>query len=179
MVRSRQDRQLRGKTVYITGAAQGIGRQIAGRCAAAGAKVAVGDVDASAVRTAAAQLPDAVGLALDVSSTESFRQFMEQAEAALGPPDVLINNAGVLWVGSFDEEPESAITRQFDVNVGGVMRGVRLAAERMRQRGSGHIITIASAASKLAPPVRRATPQANTLSTATSRPSTANCAAAE
>lgn len=152
MVRSRQDRQLRGKTVYITGAAQGIGRQIAGRCAAAGAKVAVGDVDASAVRTAAAQLPDAVGLALDVSSTESFRQFMEQAEAALGPPDVLINNAGVLWVGSFDEEPESAITRQFDVNVGGVMRGVRLAAERMRKRGSGHIITIASAASKLAPP---------------------------
>ena len=152
MVRSRQESQLRGKTIFITGAARGIGRQIAGRCAAAGARVAVGDVDASAARTAAAQLPGALGFAVDVSRTESFRQFMQQAEAALGPPDVLINNAGILWVGSFDEEPESAIIRQFDVNVGGVMRGVRLAAERMRQRGSGHIITIASAASKLAPP---------------------------
>jgi short-subunit dehydrogenase len=57
-----------------------------------------------------------------------------------------------MWVGPFDREPETARRRQFDVNVHGVINGVSLAAPAMRSRGAGHIVTVASAASKLAPP---------------------------
>ena len=64
---------------------------------------------------------------------------------------MLVNNAGVMWVGRFDEEPESATDRQLAVNLHGVIRGVRLAAPAMRERGRGQIVTVASAASKVAP----------------------------
>lgn len=143
--------QVEGKVVAVTGAARGIGREIAHALAGAGAKVSLGDLDHEEVLQAAAQLPGALGLGLDVTSTASFREFLEKTELALGPIDVLVNNAGVMWVGPFDEEPEAAIHRQFEVNVHGVMRGVRLAAGPMRRRGSGHILTVASASSKLAP----------------------------
>ncbi|MGB6244671.1 SDR family NAD(P)-dependent oxidoreductase, partial [Gordonia sp. (in: high G+C Gram-positive bacteria)] len=69
-----------------------------------------------------------------------------------GPVDVLVNNAGTMWVGPFADEPDSATDRMLAVNLGGVIRGVRAAAPAMRLRGRGHIITIASAASRLAPP---------------------------
>jgi hypothetical protein len=68
------------------------------------------------------------------------------------PIDVLVCNAGVMWVGRFDDEPEAATQTMLDVNLGGVIRGVRLAAPGMRARGHGHIVTIASAAARLSPP---------------------------
>lgn len=68
-------------------------------------------------------------------------------QAALGPIDVLVNNAGLMWVGPFVDESESAAARQVAVNLLGVIRGVKLTAPIMLARGRGHIITIASAAS--------------------------------
>ena len=56
-----------------------------------------------------------------------------------------------MWVGAFDEEPETAAERMLDVNFHGVARGVRAAAPRMRARGSGQIVTVASVASHIAP----------------------------
>ena len=70
--------------------------------------------------------------------------------------DELVNNAGVMWVGPFEQEPEAATRRQVDVNLHGVIRGVKLAAPAMAARGAGQIITIASGASKL-PPAGEAT----------------------
>ena len=143
----------RGKVVAITGGAAGIGREIARQFAEAGAQIALGDRDAQAARATAEQLPGtAAGFDLDVTSTDSFRTFLDEVAEQLGPVDVLINNAGVMWVGRFDEEPETAAQRQIDVNLHGVVRGVKLAAPAMRERGRGHIITIASATSKLPPP---------------------------
>ena len=84
-------------------------------------------------------------------STASVEAFLDQAEATVGPVDVLVNNAGVMWVGPFDEEPETAADRMLDVNFHGVARGVRAAAPRMRARGSGQIVTVASVASHIAP----------------------------
>ena len=142
-----------GRVVAVTGGAAGIGREIAHQLAGAGAHVAIGDRDGAAARTCAAELPGtAAGFDLDVTDAESFRAFLDAVEQRFGPVDVLVNNAGVMWVGAFDEEPESAAQRQIDVNLHGVVRGVKLAAPRMRERGRGHVITIASAASKLAPP---------------------------
>ena len=142
-----------GRVVAVTGGGRGIGERIAARLAAAGARVAVGDVDETAAVEVAEQLGDGhIGLPLDVASPESFGAFLAEVERTLGPLDVLVNNAGVMWVGPFTEEPETSLRRQLEVNMVGVMRGVRLAAPAMRTRGSGHIVTIASAGSVLALP---------------------------
>jgi short-subunit dehydrogenase len=66
--------------------------------------------------------------------------------------DVLVNNAGLMWVGAFDEEPESAARAQLEVNLLGVINGVKAAAPDMRRAGRGQIITVASAASILPTP---------------------------
>ncbi|MGF0318818.1 SDR family oxidoreductase [Nocardia fluminea] len=142
-----------GQVVAVTGGARGIGREIAAQLARAGARVAIGDVDAAAAYATAAELGANVrGYGLDVADRASFAAFLAAVEREWGPLDVLVNNAGVMWVGPFDREPETARRRQFDVNVHGVINGVSLAAPAMRSRGAGHIVTVASAASKLAPP---------------------------
>ena len=148
-----RQRRLDGVVVAITGGASGIGRQIAEHAARAGARVAIGDRDADGAGRTAAQLGAGVhGFALDVTDEESYQEFLSRVTDECGLIDVLVNNAGVMWVGPFDTEPEQATAAMFAVNVFGVMRGVRLAAPQMRARGRGHIITIASAASKLSPP---------------------------
>lgn len=142
-----------GSVVAVTGGARGIGEQIARRLADAGARVAVGDLDAEAARRTAEELGHGVvGLELDVTSTQSFSLFLTRVEEELGPLDVLVNNAGIMWVGPFEEEPDATVARQVAVNLLGVMRGVRLAAPAMKARGTGHIVTIASAASVLTTP---------------------------
>ncbi|MFC4124678.1 SDR family oxidoreductase [Nocardia rhizosphaerae] len=141
-----------GLVVAITGGAAGIGREIARQFAAAGALVCIGDLSATAARATARELPGTVhGCELDVTDERSFHDFLATAEALLGPIDVLVNNAGVMWVGSFDTEPDTATTRMLAVNLHGVIRGVRLAAPAMRTRGRGHIVTIASIAAKVSP----------------------------
>ncbi|SDE35637.1 hypothetical protein SAMN05444580_11560 [Rhodococcus tukisamuensis] len=146
-------RTLVGRVIAVTGGARGIGREIAAQLAESGAKVAIGDKDGDAARATAGELTGTtLGLDLDVADRGSFAAFLTEVEEQWGPLDVLVNNAGVMWVGPFDEEPETARRRQFDVNVHGVVNGVTLAAPGMRARGAGHIVTVASAASKLAPP---------------------------
>jgi NADP-dependent 3-hydroxy acid dehydrogenase YdfG len=141
------------RVVAVTGGARGIGREIARQLAAAEARVAIGDRDGEAVRKTAAELPGTVeGFELDVTDSESFQAFLTAAESLWGPIDVLVCNAGVMWVGPFDAEPETATRRMLEVNLHGVIRGVRLAAPAMRARGRGHIVAIASAAAKLSPP---------------------------
>ena len=140
----------------MSGGARGIGREIARWLAAAGARVAIGDRDLDAARAATEELAaerhgEVAAFELDITSTESFSAFRAAVEDRWGPIDVLINNAGVLWVGPFDVEPEAAAARQVEVNLHGVIRGVTLLAPAMRERGHGQIITIASGASKLAP----------------------------
>ncbi|MFZ2178406.1 MAG: SDR family oxidoreductase [Rhodococcus sp. (in: high G+C Gram-positive bacteria)] len=147
---------LSGRVIAVTGGARGIGREIAQHLVAAGARVAIGDLDGAAARRTAHELGGSTGLAegldLDVESTESFASFLTAVEEHWGPIDVLVNNAGVMWVGRFDQEPEHAVARQIAVNLHGVIRGVQLAAPTMRQRGRGQIVTVASAASKVSPP---------------------------
>jgi len=135
--------------VAVTGGARGIGRATAHAFAARGARVAIGDLDAVAAGTVAAELgPGARAYRLDVTDPESFAEFLDKAEADLGPVDVLVNNAGVMPVGPFlDESPEVSAT-QMNVNFWGVYHGLRLAAERMQPRGRGHIVNVTSGAGK-------------------------------
>ncbi|GAD82561.1 SDR family oxidoreductase [Nocardia asteroides NBRC 15531] len=141
-----------GRVVAVTGGAAGIGREIARQFAEAGARVCIGDLSGTTARATASELPGTVhGCELDVTDERSFHDFLATTEALLGPIDVLVNNAGVMWVGAFDTEPDTATTRMIAVNLHGVIRGVRLAAPAMRTRGRGHIVTIASVAAKVSP----------------------------
>ena len=147
----RPPRAIAGRVVAVTGAARGIGRATAAALAREDARVAIGDLDAAAAAATADEL-GCVSHELDVTDPESFERFLDWVEAQVGPLDVLVNNAGILHLGPFLEEDEAATRRQLDVNVMGVVHGTRLGLRRMRARGAGHLVNVASSAGKLAPP---------------------------
>jgi len=145
----REPRSLHGKVVAITGAARGIGRATAWALAREGARIAIGDLDADLAEETAAALPaEAIGVRLDVTDRDSFAAFVARAEERLGPIDVLINNAGIMPLGRFWEEDDDVARRIIDVNVHGVLYGMKLVIPGMLRRGSGHIVNIASQAGK-------------------------------
>jgi NADP-dependent 3-hydroxy acid dehydrogenase YdfG len=141
--------RLQGLHVAITGGARGIGAATAERLCRDGARVTLGDVDVAAVEATAARL-GAVGRGLDVTKRESFTAFLDAAEAAQGPLDVLINNAGIMPIGPFLEESDDVARRLVDINVHGVILGMKIALPRMLARGSGHVVNLASAAGRTA-----------------------------
>ncbi|MGN6160183.1 MAG: SDR family oxidoreductase [Marmoricola sp.] len=140
---------LRGASVAITGGARGIGLATAEAFAARGARVAIGDLDADAA-TAAAKSFDGAGLALDVTDATSCETFIAAAEAAHGPVSILVNNAGVMPNGDFLELGLACDRMTMDVNLFGVIHGMRAVLPGMLERGSGHIVNVASLAGKLA-----------------------------
>ena len=143
---AKETRSLQGKVVAITGAARGIGRATAEALVQAGAKVAIGDLDGELAQRTAEEL-GARAFAVDVVDKESFADFVDAVERELGPLDVLVNNAGIMLVGwPFADEDDDTTRRMVDVNLHGVMNGTKLALERMRPRGSGHIVNLSSQA---------------------------------
>src|SRR6476659_7666742 len=136
---------LAGLSVVVTGGGNGIGRAVAESFARAGARVCIGDIDGSAAEAVAQALGgDALGLPLDVTDREAFAQLLDQAEERHGPLDVLVNNAGIDWIGPFHEEPDEVSRREIDVNLFGMVIGSRLAVQRMLPRGRGHLVNVAS-----------------------------------
>jgi short-subunit dehydrogenase len=133
--------------VAVTGAARGIGLATAKAFAAAGASVVIGDVDESAGVAAAAPI-GARAVALDVRDAASWAAFVEAA----GTIDVLVNNAGVAYAGSFLDTPAEMRELQLDVNLRGVVNGMGAVLPAMVSRGSGHVVNVASLAGKIATP---------------------------
>jgi len=150
---AKQERILAGETAAITGGARGIGRATAAAFLRRGMKVAIGDVDLEAARQTASELgPSAVGLPLDVTDRGSFSSFLDGAEEQLGPVDVLVNNAGIMQIGPFIEEDDLTARRMVDINLHGVIFGMKLALARMIPRDRGHIVNISSQAGKFGSP---------------------------
>jgi NADP-dependent 3-hydroxy acid dehydrogenase YdfG len=146
---AKQPRILAGETAAITGAARGIGRATAEAFLRQGMRVAIGDVDIEAARLTATELgPSTVALALDVTDRASFSAFLDDAEQQLGPVDVLVNNAGIMPIGPFLNEDDATAQRILDINVGGVILGMKVTLPRMLGRGRGHVVNIASQAGK-------------------------------
>jgi short-subunit dehydrogenase len=150
---AKHPRILAGETAAITGAARGIGRATAQALTRVGVRVAVGDLDIDAARKTAQELgPTAIALSLDVTERESFTRFLDDTETQLGPVDVLINNAGIMPVGGFLDEDDLTTRRMIDINLHGVILGMKLALERMVPRRHGHIVNISSLAGKVGAP---------------------------
>src|SRR3954447_14565021 len=146
---AREARSLRGKVVAITGGARGIGKATAKALVLKGAKVAIGDLDRELAEETARELgSDTLALELDVTRRDSFEGFLDQVEERLGSLDVLVNNAGIMPLGRFVDEDDLTARRMVDINVHGVMYGMKLALPRMQRRGSGHIVNLASQAGK-------------------------------
>jgi NADP-dependent 3-hydroxy acid dehydrogenase YdfG len=138
-----------GRVVAITGGARGIGRATAGALVSEGARVAIGDLDLPlAERTAAELGGDTAAFELDVTRRESFARFLDRVTEVLGPIDVLINNAGIMPLGPFVAEDDATARRMVDINLHGVIYGMKLALPRMLERDSGHIVNVASQAGK-------------------------------
>jgi NADP-dependent 3-hydroxy acid dehydrogenase YdfG len=146
---AKQPRILAGETAAITGAARGIGRVTAETFLRQGMRVAIGDVDLDAARQTASELgPSTVALPLDVTDRSSFSAFLDGAEEQIGPLDVLVNNAGIMVLGPFLDEDDATARRTMDINVHGVILGMKLVLPRMIGRGRGHVVNVASQAGK-------------------------------
>lgn len=143
-------RGISGRSVIVTGGARGIGRATVERFAGLGASVAIGDLDPALAEQVAAPYGDrVVAAALDVTDPGSWREFLD-AVGHLGPWDVLVNNAGIMPLGSVLKEPDSVTRAIFEVNVHGVINGTKAVAPGMADRGRGHIVNVASAVGRVA-----------------------------
>ena len=155
---ARAARSLNGKVVAITGGARGIGKATAKALVRKGAKVAIGDLDRELAEQTAAELGATRSrLELDVTRRDSFEGFLDQVEERLGSLDVLVNNAGIMPLGRFVDEDDLTARRMVDINVHGVMYGMKLAlaadaAPRHAATSSTSPRRRARAASRAAPP---------------------------
>jgi NAD(P)-dependent dehydrogenase (short-subunit alcohol dehydrogenase family) len=146
---AKQRRSLNGNVVAITGGARGIGKATATALVGKGCRVAIGDLDlALAEETADGLGGGTIALPLDVTDRASFEAFLDETERQLGAVDAVINNAGIMPVTPLADESPDSVRRQVDINLHGVITGTQLAIERLRPRGSGYIVNIASQAGK-------------------------------
>jgi NAD(P)-dependent dehydrogenase (short-subunit alcohol dehydrogenase family) len=136
---------LEGAVVAITGGGRGIGLAIATAMAARGAQVSLGDIDAALAAQAAESL-NGYGGRLDVREPASFAKFLEATREHAGPVDVLVNNAGIMPIGAFADEPDAISDTQIDINLRGVIHGCKAVLPEMLARGGGHIVNVASMA---------------------------------
>lgn len=137
------------QVAIITGGSRGIGRAISNRLAAQGAAVCVNyTAQAEPADALVAELrangTSAIAVRADVSSPAEAQSLIAQAEAELGPPTILVNNAGVSMPATLETYDEAALERMRRVNVNGVINTVRAVMEGMKARGYGRIVNVAS-----------------------------------
>jgi len=138
---------LNGRVGLVTGAGGGIGRAIARRLAREGMAVAVLDRDGAAAEAVAAEI-GGLAVTADVTSEGAVGRAVEAVLARLGQIDLLVNNAGVAWMGPALEMPLEALRAMLRVNVEGVFIVSRAVLAHMSARRSGSVVNLASWAGK-------------------------------
>lgn len=137
--------RLAGKVALVSGGARGMGASHVRAMVAEGAKVVFGDIldeEGSAVAT---ELGDAARYVhLDVTQPEQWAAAVDAAVAAFGGLHVLVNNAGILNIGTIEDYALTEWQRILDINVTGVFLGIRAAVKPMKEAGHGSIVNISS-----------------------------------
>jgi 2-dehydro-3-deoxy-L-rhamnonate dehydrogenase (NAD+) len=141
---------LAGQTAIVTGAATGIGKAIATRLAAAGATVAVVDLNLAEASEVAAALPNhSFAIQADISKADSVRAAVDAVLAKTGRIDILVNNAGIAGPAAYVwEQTDEDWQRNIAINLTGVFNFCRAVIPHMRSRSYGRIVNIASIAGK-------------------------------
>jgi len=144
---------LDGKVALITGAASGIGRGIALRLAAEGADIAILDINLPGARATAEAVESAgrraISVEADVGNYAQVQDAVKQVTEALGKIDVLVNNAGIMRIGTVVDMPIEDWHDVLNVNLDGPFHCCRAVLPQMIARGAGKVINIASYAGKI------------------------------
>jgi short-subunit dehydrogenase len=148
-------RELRGANALVTGGSGGIGAHIARALARAGANVVVSGRREDALAGIVAELRQsgvrAEAVAADLYDAAQIDPLIDRSEAALGPLDVLVNNAGVEQASSFTLYTRDELTSMIDVNLTAPLLLTHRVLPGMLERARGHVVFIASVAGKLGP----------------------------
>lgn len=144
-------KQLSGKTAVITGAGSGIGRALARLLAAEGCRLALVDINATGLDETKALLTGSAAQhisthVLSVADREALRQLPAEVVRIHGAVHILVNNAGVTSLASFDELSEADIDRMISVNFVGVLLGCRFFLPELRKTEQAHIVNMSSMA---------------------------------
>ena len=139
----------------MTGAGSGIGRALAQQLAAAGSALAIADIDEEGLTETAASLTDKKAAVsthvLDVSNEEGVRSFAEDVVARHGRVTLLINNAGVALIGTFEEISLDDLRWLMGINFWGVVYGVRCFLPILKEQPRAHIVNLSSVFGIIAP----------------------------
>jgi 3-oxoacyl-[acyl-carrier protein] reductase len=135
------------RVAVVTGAGQGIGREIARSLAGHGARVVLADIDAELADEAAAEI-GGIGVTCDVTSEEQVRNLVGEAVGKFGRLDVFVNNAGITRDASLKKMAVADFDAVIAVHLRGAWLGVREASAVMREQKSGSIINISSLSGK-------------------------------
>ena len=138
--------RLSERTALVTGAAQGIGKAIAGRLAADGATVVVSDMNADGAASAAAAIGNgAVAITADISDPDAVASMFKEIENRTGGVDILVNNASIVPFVAWDDVDLDHWRKIIDVNLTGTFIVTRAATDQMRaKKKAGRVISIAS-----------------------------------
>ncbi|MFO0295261.1 MAG: SDR family oxidoreductase [Rhodospirillales bacterium] len=146
---------LAGQRALVTAGASGIGRAIARRFAAAGARIFVCDIDPKALAAFLAEMPGAGGVLADVADPGEVDRLFDAAAAALGGLDILVNNAGI--AGPTQKVEDIAIgdwDRCVAINLNGMFYCTRRGVPLLKAAGGGSIVNLSSVAGRLGYPLR-------------------------
>lgn len=138
---------LSGGVAVVTGAASGIGRALAQQLSAAGSALAIADIDEKGLADTASSLPGKASVSthfLDVSDEVAVKSFAEDVVARHGRVTLLINNAGVALIGTFEEISLDDLRWLMGVNFWGVVYGVRYFLPVLKQQPRAHIVNLSS-----------------------------------
>ena len=132
----------------VTGGAGGIGSAVARRLAERDCRVAVGDLRAEAAAAVAGEV-GGLGVVLDVTSADSVAEAVAEVTAALGPVDIVVNNAGWDELRPFLDTDESFWQKVIDINFTGALRVTSAVLGGMAERGWGRVVNVASDAGRV------------------------------
>ena len=151
--------KLDGKVALITGAASGIGHQIARRYVEAGGRVAIADLNLDAAKAAAKELggeKEAIAVAMDVTKEDDVNTGVEKTVAAFGKVDILVSNAGIQIVHPIEDFPFSDWKKLLAIHLDGAFLTTKACVKHMYKQGSGVLIYMGSVHSHEASPLKSA-----------------------